>query len=156
MMFNVFLKEWTNYLKCCRLCNHFGMDVQLFIFCKKRQCFEPGVECRGCVKNGLVLPTRVSLCQVVVDGQFDFSWSSSACNGAITDSVGVVSSNMMLVASFIGLSALATSSAFEMFVSLSVQMSPELPHLLTCGEKSAAQIAACCSRNRSIITNALF
>ena len=60
-------------MKCCSLCSHFGMDVQQFIFCKKRQCFEPGVECRGYVKDDLVLPILVSLCQVIVDGQFDLS-----------------------------------------------------------------------------------
>lgn len=47
-------------------------------------------------------------------------WSGCACNKVITDSVGMES--------FIGLSALAISSVFEMSVSLSVQMFLELPH----------------------------
>lgn len=39
---------------------------------------------------------------------------------------------------------------------LSVQISLELPHSLSSGERRAAQITACCSKNCSIISNALF
>lgn len=59
----------------------------------------------------------------------------------------------MWVASFIGFSADAISSAVEMSISLSLQ-SP--PHLLTCGDRSTAQMAGCCPMNRSIMSSTLF
>ena len=109
---------------------------------KERQCFKPGFECTGCVKNGLVLHTRVAPGRRGWPVWF-LGWllcpqqSLRPCPGAalhamhraITDSVGVESPDMMLVVSFTGLSALATSSAFEMSISVSVQMSPEHLHL---------------------------
>ena len=66
------------------------------------------------------------------------------------DSVGMLSSDMTRVASFMGLSALSTSSAHVISDSLNVKISFSL--LLTSVESRAAQMAGCCSKNRSIIS----
>lgn len=47
------------------------MDVQLLFSGKERQCFKPGVECRGLVEKLLGLHTAVSLGQILMDRTFN-------------------------------------------------------------------------------------
>ncbi len=70
------------------------------------------------------------------------------------NAVGLLSSDIRRVASFIGLRAFTTSSAHEISDSVGVKIS-DAP-FLTSGDSNAAQTAGCCSRNHSSISYALF
>ncbi len=75
-------------------------------------------------------------------------------NGAIKHTVGLLSSDIRRVSSFIGLRAFTTSSAHEMSDSVRVEISDT--HFLTSGDSNPAQTAGCCSRNCSSILYVLF
>lgn len=81
-------------------------------------------------------------------------WRSCAFRGAMRETVGLRSSDISMVASFIGFNARTASSAFDTSVSLRVQRSDS--PLLTSGDSKVAQTAGYCSKNLSTMSYALF
>lgn len=79
---------------------------------------------------------------------------SCAFRGAMRDTVGLRSSDINVITSFIGFNALTASSAFVTSVSVWVHRS-DSPYL-TSGDGKVAQIAGCCSKNLSTMSHVLF
>lgn len=102
----------------------------------------------------LLISSFISATSLESSGRLVISLSSWQCSGAITESVGLFSSNITCVALFIGFKALTTSSALVMSSYFNVHKSASF--LQTSGESRAAEIAGCCSRKRSSISRALF
>ena len=102
-------------------------------------------------------PDTVFLKSLVTTESVAWTWAqlhSWACSGAITDSVGVFSSDITSVATFSGFGALASSSGLASSASVKVHNSLAFFH--TSVESNAAQIAGCCSKKRSNISQGLF
>ena len=102
-------------------------------------------------------PDTVFLMSLVSAESVAWTWAqlhSWACSSAITDSVGVFSSDITSVATFSGFRALASSSAQAR--SASVKVHNSLAFFRTSVESNAAQMEVCCSKKRSNISQGLF